>query len=170
MNKSIILTLEVVWDFVIFRRPFWLAPQVSKRKQKTKSLQWRHNEGDGVSSHRRLHCLLNCGFRRRSKKNSKLRVTGLCAGNSPVTGEFPAQKASNAENVSIWWRHHVLKKMEKHKSHTHHDICSYCNEKIRVRNYGCMGLGYSILWVVFIHPYPNFNGAAAKLNWKLWHE
>ena len=27
-------------------------------------------------------------------------------GNSPVTGEFPAQMASNAENVSIWWRHH----------------------------------------------------------------
>ena len=27
-------------------------------------------------------------------------------GNSPVTGEFPAQRASNAENVSIWWRHH----------------------------------------------------------------
>ena len=24
-----------------------------------------------------------------------------------VTGEFPAQMASNAENVSIWWRHHV---------------------------------------------------------------
>ena len=42
-----------------------------------------------------------------SKKTSKLRVTGLCVGNSPVTGEFPAQMASNAENVSIWWRHHV---------------------------------------------------------------
>ena len=42
----------------------------------------------------------------RSKKTSKLRVTGLCVGNSLVTGEFPAQKASNAENVSIWWRHH----------------------------------------------------------------
>ena len=41
------------------------------------------------------------------KKTSKLRVTGLCAGNSSVTGEFPAQRASNAENVSIWWRHHV---------------------------------------------------------------
>ena len=26
---------------------------------------------------------------------------------SPATGEFPAQMASNAENVSIWWRHHV---------------------------------------------------------------
>ena len=24
----------------------------------------------------------------------------------PGTGEFPAQMASNAENVSIWWRHH----------------------------------------------------------------
>ena len=43
-----------------------------------------------------------------SKETSKLRVTGLWEGNSPVTGEFPAQMASNAENVSIWWRHHVL--------------------------------------------------------------
>ena len=42
---------------------------------------------------------------RRSKKTSKLRVNGLCAGNSPVIGEFPAQRASNEENVSIWWRH-----------------------------------------------------------------
>ena len=40
--------------------------------------------------------------RHRSKKTSKLRVTDLCVGNSPVTGEFPAQKASNAENVSIY--------------------------------------------------------------------
>ena len=41
------------------------------------------------------------------KKTSMLRVTGLCEGNSPVTGEFPAQGASNAENVSIWWCHHA---------------------------------------------------------------
>ena len=27
--------------------------------------------------------------------------------NSPVTGEFPTQRASNAEKVSIWWRHHL---------------------------------------------------------------
>ena len=25
---------------------------------------------------------------------------------SPMTGEFPPQRAINAENVSIWWRHH----------------------------------------------------------------
>ena len=70
------------------------------------SLQWRHNEQDGVSNHQRLECLLNRLFRPRSKKTSKLRVTGLCEGNSPVTGEFPAQRASKAENVSIWWRRH----------------------------------------------------------------
>ena len=40
------------------------------------------------------------------KEKSKLRVTGLCAGNSLETGEFPAQMASNAENVSIAWHHH----------------------------------------------------------------
>ena len=41
------------------------------------------------------------------RKTSKLHVTGLCVGNSPGTGEFPAQMASYVENVSIWWRHHV---------------------------------------------------------------
>ena len=68
-----------------------------------KALQWRYNDRDGVSNHRRLDCLLNGLFRYRSKKTSKLRVTGLYDGNSPVTGVFPAQSASN---VSIWWRHH----------------------------------------------------------------
>ena len=53
--------------------------------------------------------------RRRSKKTSKHRVTGLRAGNSPVTGEFPAQMASNAENVSIWWRHLVCEKSRNFK-------------------------------------------------------
>ena len=72
------------------------------------SLQWRHNGHDSVSNHQPHDCLLNRLFRRRSKKASKLRVTGLCAGNSPGTGEFPAQMASYAENVSIWWHHHVF--------------------------------------------------------------
>ena len=71
-------------------------------------LQWRHNGCDGFSNHQPHDCLLNRLFRCRSKKTSKLRVTGLCAGNSPVTGEFPAQMASKAENISIWWRHHAL--------------------------------------------------------------
>ena len=39
-----------------------------------------------------------------TRKTSKLRVTGICAGNSPEATEFPAQM----ENISIWWRHHAL--------------------------------------------------------------
>ena len=70
------------------------------------TLLWRHNGHDSVSNHQPHGCLFNPLIRRRSKKTSKLRVTGLCAGNSPGTGEFPAEMASNAENVSIWWRHH----------------------------------------------------------------
>ena len=41
------------------------------------------------------------------RKHQSSASLALCVGNSPETGEFPAQKASNAENVSIWWRHHV---------------------------------------------------------------
>ena len=40
-----------------------------------------------------------------------LRITGLSVGNSSVTGEFPAQMASNAENVSVWWRHLACQKL-----------------------------------------------------------
>ena len=63
-------------------------------------------EHDGVSNHQPHDCLLNCLFGRRSKESSKLCVTGLCAGNSSVTGEFPTQRVSNAEDASIWWHHH----------------------------------------------------------------
>ena len=58
------------------------------------TLQCCHNGRDGVSNHQPHGCLLNRVFRHRSKKTSKLRVTGLCVGNSPVTGKFPAQLAS----------------------------------------------------------------------------
>ena len=79
-----------------------------KVSENSQTLQWRHNGHDSVSNHQPHDCLLNRLFRRRSKKTLKLRVTGLCAGNSPGTGEFTAQMASNAENVSIWWRHYGL--------------------------------------------------------------
>ena len=71
------------------------------------TLQWHHNEHNGISNRQHLDCLLNRLFRRRSKKTSKLHVTGLCDGNPPVTSGFPSQRVSNTENVSIWWRHHV---------------------------------------------------------------
>ena len=70
------------------------------------ALQRCHNEHSGIPNHQHLDRLLDRFFRCRSKKTSEICVTGLCVGNSPVTGEFPTQRASNTENVSIWWRHH----------------------------------------------------------------
>ena len=82
------------------------------------SLQWRHNDHDGVSNHQPHHCLLSRLFWRRSNKTSKFRVTGLCAGNSPG----PAQRASKAENVSIWWRHHVHQNTTDISTHERHGV------------------------------------------------
>ena len=65
-------------------------------------LQLGHDRRDGVSNHQPHDCLLTL-FRRGSKKTSKLRVTDICEGNSPVTGEIPARRTCNAQ---IWWRHH----------------------------------------------------------------
>ena len=65
------------------------------------TLQWRHNERDSVSNHRCLYSLLNRLFRYRTKKTSNLRVTSHCEGNSLMTSEFPAQRTSNAGNVSL---------------------------------------------------------------------
>ena len=67
-----------------------------------RTLRWRHDEHNSVSNHQRLYCW----FESISKKTSKHRVTGLCEGASPVSQWFPSQKASNAENISIRWRHH----------------------------------------------------------------
>ena len=99
------------------------------------SLQWRHNGHDSVSNHQPHDCLLSRSFRRISKKTSKLRVTGLCTGNSPGTGEFPAQMASNAEtfpfdDVIICWIMAALtpntrpmtKKSMKHQATDSHNV------------------------------------------------
>ena len=85
-------------------------------------LQWGHNGRDGVSNHQRFVCLLNRLLRRRSKKTSKLHLTGLCEGNPPVTRGCPSQTASNAENASIWWRHHGDAKNQRFKIQNVPDI------------------------------------------------
>ena len=66
------------WNTESLQLTFWRTFRIGYM-----SLQWRHNGRDGVSNHQPHDCLLNRLFRRRSKKTSKLRVTGLCAGNSP---------------------------------------------------------------------------------------
>ena len=69
------------------------------------TLQWHHNGHNIISNHQPHDCLLNRLFRHRSKKTSKLRITGFCVGNSPATSEFPVQMVSNTEDVSIWYHH-----------------------------------------------------------------
>ena len=111
------LTLnEVEWSYPVKNILSTVCPIITKlgpqMPEGTCSLQWRQNGHDCVSNHQPHDCLLNRLFGRRSKKTSKLRVTDLCVGNSPGTVEFPAQMACNAENVSVWWRHHVLARVK----------------------------------------------------------
>ena len=81
-----------------------VVSQVTNLEKKfTSTVEYGHY---GVSNHRRVSCLRNRFSSADQKKISKLRVNGLYEGNSSVTGEFPAQRPSNGEIVSIWWRHH----------------------------------------------------------------
>ena len=81
------------------------------------SLQWRRNGRDGVSNHKPHDCLRNRLFRCKSKKTSKLRITGIYAGNPTGTSEFPTQMASNAEMfpfdgvimfLCVFWYYDIL--------------------------------------------------------------
>ena len=71
------------------------------------ALHWCHNDHDGVSNHQPHGCLLNRLFRRRSKKTSKLRVTGFCVGNSPgpVNSPHKGQLRGKCFHLmtSSWW-------------------------------------------------------------------
>ena len=103
------------------------------------SLQWRHIGLNSVSKHQPRDYLL---------KRLKRRVTGLCAGNLPVSGEFPAQRASNTENVSIWWRHHVANGAGRNVvpfviTYSRRFLCSI------KRNIGCKR---TFLFCFMIHP------------------
>ena len=90
---------------------FYYLLAVSSETDYTNTSQWHHNGRDGVANHQPRDCLLNHLFRRKSKKTWNLRVTGLCAGNSPMTGD--------ADNVSISRCHHesdVIMNQIRHSS------------------------------------------------------
>ena len=110
------------------------------RVELSNTLQWRHNGRNGVSNNQRLDCLLNRLFRHRSKKIYKLRVTGLCEGNSPVTGEFPSQWTSDAEMfpfddviMTSWWRWVVV-----HSQASTLSICSMLIIRLELNQLSCL--------------------------------
>ena len=84
VRNSIIYLLSRRTLYVLTQVLFWwLFPKLPHKMEIRFALQWRHNGRDSVSNHQPHDCLLNRLFRRRSKKASKLRVSGLCAGISP---------------------------------------------------------------------------------------
>ena len=93
------LVSSMFWNYIlhcVIGPNLWIVLLTRYHPQTSMTLLWCHNGRDDVSYHQPQDCLVNCLFRRRSKK-TKLSVTGLCADDSPVTGEFPLQKASNGE-------------------------------------------------------------------------
>ena len=89
------------------------------------TLQWRHNDHDGVSNRQPHGCLLNRLFRRRSKKISKLRVTGLCVGNSPGPVNSPhkgpvTRKMFPFDDIIMIWQNITQYRVYRHPiSHPH---------------------------------------------------
>ena len=101
-NNSVVIDLHImIW--------IYFSDLMGKSTQFKTSipLKWRHNKWHCISKHWHLSCLPKHLFRCISKKISKLRFTGLCMRNLPVTGGFPSQRASNMENVSIRLCYHV---------------------------------------------------------------
>ena len=80
-NVITLLFWNETWQMGITSMFHW---KETNKWQTWETLQWRKNELDCVSNHQRHDCLPNRLSRRESKKTSKLRVTGLCEGNSPV--------------------------------------------------------------------------------------
>ena len=115
MHSGIIQSMQVsIWNICINKPSFDLLLVCYLPLPVRYPSRWRYNELDGVSNHQPHDCLLNRLFKAPMKETSKLCVAGLCAGNSPVTGEFPVQRARNAENISIW----CLEVMIKHNKHS----------------------------------------------------
>ena len=121
------------------------------------SLQWRHNDHDSVSNHQPHGCLLNRLFRRRSKKTSNLRVTGLCVGKSPGTVNSPHKGPvtrkmfpfNDVSMVSITSWVHI------------HDRFSIVIPILRK-------IHYALIWVVVKRSLWNFaHGITAVLSWEV---
>ena len=105
VNPVLVFCLCPIW-----REPSFCQPCSNLIHDRSLTLQWRHNERDGVWNHRRSDCLLNRLFRRTPKKTSKLCVIYFWEGNPPpVTDGFPSQSSGNAQKVSIGWRVNSLR-------------------------------------------------------------
>ena len=89
-------------------------------------LQWRHNERDGVSTHRRLDCLLKRFFRSRSKNTPKLCVSGLCEGNPRVAVKVDSPQIVPETRKMLQFDDVMNEEWESLKSAAnHHDVITW---------------------------------------------
>ena len=95
-------------------------------------LHWLHNDHDGVSNHQPHGCLLNRLFRRRSKKTSKLRVTGLCVGNSP--GPVNSPHKGPVTRKMFLYNYVIMTKGNAASTLKHHNCWSVSNPLIKDQN------------------------------------
>ena len=113
-----------------------------ERRNTKRPLHWRHNDHDGVLNHQHHGCLLKCYSDADQRKHQSSASLAFC-GEFTGTGEFPAQRASYAENVSIWWRHHDtwVNKMGKStvKLRDNSNVIRICHLRTRLTN--VMGSG-----------------------------
>ena len=97
---------SVTWLHFLQWRQEYCSPAAKKTSSAQMNVPQHYNDVIISAMASPITSITTVYSRHRSKKTSKLRVTGLCEGNSLFISEFPAQRASNAENVSILWRHH----------------------------------------------------------------
>ena len=115
------------------------------------SFQWRHNGRGSVSNHQSHYCLLNRLFRRRSNKTSKLRITGLCAGNSPVNSphKWPVTRRMFPFNdVIMSYLHLKYSSTEPSNFWALRKLWTYVS---RLWNFMCSG-GRTIIWIEALEP------------------
>ena len=87
--------LPIKWDFMVLCASMWLPNILSRLNYN--DLIMRAMASQIIS--------LTVVYQTQIKENIKAPRHWPLRGEFTGTGEFPAQRASNAESVSIWWRH-----------------------------------------------------------------
>ena len=111
-----------------------------------------------------LSCyLLNCVFRCRSKKTSKLCITGFCEGNPLVTNGFPSQMASIKK-----WLFAIFLWLTKNSAQKFHDIFHEPNSFQLVFKFS--GSGYCfVLCIPLWHGWCGCRYGDSYNAWKIIH-
>ena len=98
--------------YIIYKMNYWMKYATVSSDTDVEIHVWYRESRDKLTrncwtNHRSFDFCLTASVDSH-QRHIKVCISGLYVGNSSVTGELPAQRASNAEKVSIWWRHHPL--------------------------------------------------------------